>query len=465
MAWIDERAALTRERRSGALSAFHGTLGGLKTLMSGETRQTLRTMTQCAPDDIVYAIRVLAGIEGAAVIIHGSAGCAASALFAPDASNLLYSTNLDEKDSILGGDEKLREAISRAASRGASAVFVLGTPVTAINNDDVNSVISEFEDRTGVKVTYANTDGFKSKTPVTGYDIASHCLLRGLVEHSRSEGSQSGCGCFINLITMSESPSDVLSVLGMFEDLGISVNVLPRYSSADSVKRASRAAASVALNGGECEYLVDGLEESFGVRAIRTDSPIGIEAAERFIRAAAGALGVEQEAERYIAERRGEADEAASKTPLSGYGVFLNMDLEPAASFAALVSELGGKVTGVAVPYVDEFNKRLLDKFHDNATPFIVANGQPFEIANALSKTKSDFCVVPRGIAASVLPFGIVPIEWGHESFFGWDGILAFSSLISRLKNSRGIKPFRGEIYKKTWLSKSGNWHVKTEVR
>ena len=468
MARIDERGALTRERRSGALTAFHGTLGGLKTLMSGETRQTLRTMTQCAPDDIVYATRALAGIEGAAVVVHGSAGCAASALFASDASGSLFSTNLDEKDSILGGDEKLREAIGRAITPGTSAVFVLGTPVTAINNDDVNSVISEFEDMPGVMVIYANTDGFKSKTPVTGYDIASHCLLRGLVEGPQSECPRNerspGERGFINLITMSESPADVLSILGVLEDLDISVNVLPRYSSVGSVKRASRAASSVALNWGEGEYLAGGLDEAFGVRAVRADSPIGIEAAERFVRAAADALGAGEDAERYVAGRRGPVDEAASKAPLGGYGVFLNMDLEPAASFAALVRELGGEVTGVAVPYVDEFNKNLLDKFHDNSMPFIVAGGQPYELANALSKTKPDFCVVPRGIAASLLPFGVIPIEWGRESFFGWDGILAFSSLIGRLKNARA-GAFRGGVYKKTWLSKSGNWHVKTEVR
>jgi nitrogenase molybdenum-iron protein alpha chain len=465
MTRIDERHALSRERRSGALSAFHGTLGGLKTLMGGETRQTLRTMTQCAPDDIIYATRVLAGIEGAAVIMHGSAGCAASALFAEDAAGSMFSANLDEQDSILGGDEKLREAIGRASARGTSVIFVLGTPVTAINNDDVNSVISEFGDMPGVKVIYANTDGFKSKTPVTGYDIASHCLLRVPVEGLRSERPPSDRGRFINLITMSESPADVLSILGVFEDLGISVNVLPRYSSVDSIKRAPLAAASAALNGGEGEYLTGGLEESFGVRAVRAYSPIGIEATEHFVRAAAGALEAGEEAEKYIAARRGATDEVASKKSLGGCGVFLNMDLEPAAGFAALVRDFGGEVTGVAVPYVDEFNKGLLDKFHDNMTPFIVANGQPFEVANALSKTKPDFCVMPRGVAASALPFGVIPIELGREPCFGWNGILAFFSLIGRLKNARKTETFRGGIYKKTWLSKSGNWHVKTEVR
>jgi nitrogenase molybdenum-iron protein alpha chain len=141
------------------------------------------------------------------------------------------------------------------------------------------------------------------------------------------------------------------------------------------------------------------------------------------------------------------------------------MDLETAASFAALVGDFGGEVVGVAVPYIDEFNKGLLDKFHNDATPFIVANGQPFEMANALSKTRPDFCVMPRGVAAAALPFGVIPIELGRGPCFGWDGILAFSGLIGRLKNARKTEAFRGGIYKKTWLSKSGNWHVKTEVR
>ena len=326
MAIMDDRRPLTRERRSGALSAYHGSLGGLTALMEGETRQAVRTFSQCAPDEIILSLRALGGIRDSVIIVHGGAGCAASALSLPKGEySRVYSTNLNERDSILGGDYHLRRAIERArAECSPQVIFVLGTPVVAINNDDINSVIMEMDER-GSKIVHVTTDGFRSKTAVTGYDAVSHAMMRELIERSDEKED------FVNVISMSESARDAAECVRTLRGLGIRCGTFPLYSSAGRIRRAGRARATAALNDGEGGYLARGLEESFGVKFIPTDVPIGTEAAGRFILAVASEFGAASAAERYIS-RQAELNAAPiADARLDGARFFLNMDLAAAA--------------------------------------------------------------------------------------------------------------------------------------
>jgi nitrogenase molybdenum-iron protein alpha chain len=464
MSLISETKALTRERRSGALCGYNGPLEGLITAVSGDVKQTVRTFSQSAPDEIIYALRVLCGVEDSAIVVHGGVGCAAAA--EPGGGVRVYSTNLDERDTILGGDDELRAAITRAcAERAPRAVFVVGTPVIAINNDDTRSIIMELEDELGVKIVFVGTDGFKSKAAVTGYDVVSHALLRGLVESETQEAGE-----FVNVVSMSESAGDVAAAVHILDELGLVSNVIPRFSSVPAIARAGSAIATVALNGGEGEYLAIGLEESFGVRYIRTDTPIGAAAAERFVSAIARELSREEQAAEYVRRfaesvpRAGEGDGQF----LEGASFFLNMDLCAAAGFAELIGEFGGVVTGFAVPYVDSGNRSQLDRFADKKITAIVAGGQQFEIANALSKTRPDYFIGAEGNTSSALSMGVVPISLSRIPTFGLAGVEAFAGLMKKIKKIGGIRS-TGEknenYYRDAWLRKSGNWYVKLEVR
>ena len=165
MSYLTERKIPSREKRLSTISHFNGTLEQLKNESSGsEIKQKIRTFTQINQDEISAAIGALASIEQAAVIVHGVAGCAASNLFFnAEGKTNVYSTNLQEKDTILGSDAKLHKAISKIVEEvNPKVVFIIGTPVVAINNDDVNSVIFELEDEFNIKIIYIYTDGFKT---------------------------------------------------------------------------------------------------------------------------------------------------------------------------------------------------------------------------------------------------------------------------------------------------------------
>jgi len=61
------------------------------------------------------------------------------------------------------------------------SLFVVTTPVVAINNDDVEAVVDELHEEYNIPVVPVYSDGFRSKTGITGYDVALHAMLKNLL--------------------------------------------------------------------------------------------------------------------------------------------------------------------------------------------------------------------------------------------------------------------------------------------
>ena len=103
MSFLDDRKALTREKRLSALSHFHGTLEGLIDETSGvEIKQRIRTFSQIHVDETIYAFDVLSKIEDAAIIVNGSVGCGALGIAQEEVNNFSwFSTNLVERDNLI----------------------------------------------------------------------------------------------------------------------------------------------------------------------------------------------------------------------------------------------------------------------------------------------------------------------------------------------------------------------------
>lgn len=472
MSFIEDRKALTREKRLSTLSHFDGTLETLKDGVQGtEIKQRVRTLTQSTFDEIIYAIGALSKIEDSAIIVHGASGCAASGIYYNQMQNIhWYSTNLRERDTILGGDEKLRKTIIRANEENdIKVIFIVGTPVVAINNDDVNSVILELEEELDVKIISICTDGFKSKAPVSGYDIVLHSLLRYVVDRKAMGAGKKES--FINVISISENKESVASIVHILRDLDIPFQLLPQYSGTEQIARAGRASATITLNSDEGGYFAEELEEVFGVPYIKTGMPIGARGTRHWIQKLAKELGIVEKAKAYIEQQDKMADKLFYTKPLEERSVFLDTDLAAAVPLTELIEKLGGTVSGIAVPYVDLKNRENLNKLNGlgQATSFIVANGQLYEKANVLSKKTTDFYITFGNQTAFSVEQGCIPISLKHVGTLGYDGLKQFIKQISHAAVLRSRYDYRdmegNQLYKPSWLRKSSNWYVKQEVR
>lgn len=461
MSLIDERKILTRERRLSTLSHFDGTLEQLKNEVSGdEIPQKIRTFTQIADDEIIFAIQILSRIKQAAVIVHGAVGCAASGIyFNQDFPVKWYSTNLNERDTILGSDEKLRNAVYRVYKEQCpEAIFIVGTPVVAINNDDVNSIIWELEDELGIKIIFIYSDGFKTKTPVTGYDIALHGLLKYIVGRNEPKND------FINVVTISESAANLSAVIKIFSDLHIGYRLLPQFSDIDSIRNASAAAATVVLNEDEGALFAQELEESFGVPYVKASPPIGIKETRAFIQALAQVLHIEEQASRYMENEEEKLKKQTEGFNLNGARVFFDGNLPAAAGFSELICELNGELAGISVPYADLQNRKYLDKLKTDI-PVIVGTGQPFEKVNVLSKNHADYYI---SINYALTDTNAKPVSLAKEKYFGYEGAANIIRLIKEADRQSALSErLRSDnsYYRQAWLKRSSNWYVKQEVK
>ena len=463
MSFLDERRALTREKRLSSLSHFHGNLEALIDETSGEEiKQRIRTFSQIHDDETIYAFDVLSTIEDAAIIVNGAIGCGAIGIAQNNNENFSwYSTNLVERDTILGGDDKLSEAILRAyEEKHPKAIFIVGTPVVAINNDDINSVILELEDEIGIPIISIYTDGFKTKTPVTGYDIVTHSLLKYLVSNNEDVKED-----FINIISYSEDIEDVAVIADIFRELNIKFQILPRFSNVDEIKRVSKARASVVLNPEEGEYLAKELEEVFGVPYIETDVPVGFRGTKNFLLKLAAFLNIEDEVIEYIDKAEAELSQVVIKDVLKDKKIFVDVALSKVSAYARLFTNLGGEVVGFSSSFVDLDNRKQLKKldFLPKTTIAIIGNGQQFEKANELAKNSIDIYFSEKSGSSFATDEGAVVISTKNKVTYGFKGVEVIVNTIKKVEEFQEKYRLKSS-YKESFKKRSGNWYVKQEV-
>jgi len=439
----------TREKRLNALGAYLGEVAPLiAELESGDAFQRIRTFAQTGPDDITQALSILGAVHGTGIVVHGARGCAA--VLPRTARGAWAVTNLDQRDTILGSDKALSQAIRSLFHRHRPwAIFVVATPVVAINNDDIRSAAEEAAEELKIPVVVVRSDGFRSRIAATGFDAAAQALLP-LVSPS-SAGRRSDR---INLLAVDHGPG-LDHIQTLLSELRLEVQLLP----AEGLHQAATASLTVSLQPDETDALGLGLEHQHGVPFLRLPPPIGIAATHRFLAAVARATG-----------REVPGDTAPTLETLTGQRVALAFP--PAAAFAAadLVEELGGIVAGVSVEHVDSSHVTALKDFATKrpGLPLHVASGQPFEQVNRLARLTPDLFIGPADLALVAARLGIPAVTVRPDDLLGLRGaahlarqtskVLAKPTLAARLAKAPSA-------YRPAWFKRSPDWHIKIEVK
>lgn len=460
------------ERRLGTVGAYWGPAKTLAGAVAGsEAQQRIRTFSQTKWDEIVSALHLLHGIAGVAVVVHGPRGCSAVKhyLEAFDGTGgRLVSTNLTETDSIMGAEEKLEQAIRKVHDRhGAAVVFVVTTPVTAINNDDVLSVALELANELGIRVVPVFADGFKSKIGANGYDLAFHAAAARLVPERASTDE-----ALVNIIMTAEHPADANYLSRIVSLMGLVPNIIPRFGSVAAFERSAQAALSVAMRS-EGRLLGELLERERGVRFDHPLPPIGIGGVTDWLMRLGAHLGREHEAVSLVTVLADEvsADVERLRGTLAGARVYISGDGMVALSLADLVEHFGATVAGLSVFHLDEHTARAVKENYEQRGwnfDLHVGEGQPFEQVNILSRVRPDVYLGGLGQTVPVAKHGVPAVCYGSLPLYGhWAAADIVRRLHLAIENpsfverlAAGASPYSG-----SWLRKNPNWHIKQEVR
>jgi nitrogenase molybdenum-iron protein alpha/beta subunit len=442
-----------RETRLGALGARLGDAESVVADFAGDDlpQKRIRTFSEAAHDDLSAALDLLGLITDLGLVVHGPRGCAVG----PDAAlQRIAVTDLDQRDTVLGAGDALARTLKRLnATANPAALAVLGSPVVAINNDEIRAVVAEVGADIGKPVVWARTDGFRSHIAATGADAAADALLNIIGEREEREPD------LVNLLTSWTGPA-IDDFAAAISTLGLRANVLPAGASVADLRRAARAVASVVLDPDGLDALAFGLSERFGVPALDAPTPIGAKASAATLARLADLTGRELRVDAAPAPIDG----------LRGRRIVLAGPSAFAFALSDLAEEAGAEVVGLTLPHIDRTHAESLTRFSRRRpkAQIHVGEAQGFELANVLQRIAPDVVVGAADAVASALRLGIPAARLDPVDVIGASGAVVFArkagdafagaALARRLARSSAR-------YSAGWLRRSPDWHVKLEVK
>ncbi len=223
---------------------------------------------------------VLYPIADAVHLVHGPIGCAAytwdirGALSSgPELHRLSFSTDLQEKDVIFGGEEKLTKALVELIDRhDPKAAFVYSTCIVGIIGDDLEAVCRKVAREKNIPVIPVQSEGFKGNKRA-GYHAACKAMFQ-LVGTGDIQGLSP---LSINILGDFNLAGEIWIIREYFQRMGIRVIAnITGDGRVDDLRRAHGAALNVVQCAGSTMDLAQMMEEKFGIPSLRV-SYFGVE--------------------------------------------------------------------------------------------------------------------------------------------------------------------------------------------
>ncbi len=429
-----------------------------------------RTFSQGLQCQQINSLAALMSLEDAVFISHSPQGCVGCTSLASDMyrvgqahrgvknikSARLIVTNLDQKDIILGGEAKLKEAVQLAEERyQPKLIFIFTSCASGIIGDDVDAIARELQPESTALIVPIHCDGFKSKICASGFDAAfiaiSKYILQG-VKLKKEEG-------LINLFApTSISYKDQLEIERILGLLNLKVNYIPFYSSLEKIKHIPAAIASTSICKVFADEFMKELEEDYDIPYSHTVMPIGVRNTDIWLKGIAALVGKEEEANQFIEKehQRILPQLAKIRERLQGKRVFICGGTGRSFAAAALIEDFGMELVGLETPTYDEDAQIDIEYLNGLHKDFVIdiANMQPFEQVNIVNRLKPDvFIGVPSWSARLGIPTTHV-LDMKRPTM-GYDGILYLGNkIVEQISNPGFNKKLAAHArlpYKKSW--------------
>ncbi len=264
---LDERRQQVYEKgkESGAMACEKASLAG---------SVSQRACVFCGSRVVLYPI------ADAIHLVHGPVGCAAytwdirgSLSSGPELHRLSFSTDLQEKEVIYGGEQKLYTALTELiATYHPKAAFVYATCIVGLIGDDVQAVCRRVEKENNIPVLPVHSEGFKG-TKKDGYRAACEALYQLIGKDDETPVSSRA----INILGDFNLAGETWIIKEYYRQMGIEVvSCMTGDGRVAEIGRSHRAALNVVQCSGSMTYLAKMMEDSHGI-PYRRVSYFGIE--------------------------------------------------------------------------------------------------------------------------------------------------------------------------------------------
>jgi nitrogenase molybdenum-iron protein alpha chain len=467
----------TREERLGSITGYSGALQELVGQSEeGCVQNRDRCFSQSSSCLSGCALSQLAMIRDVAVIYHAPAGCCTgasgqnvlsrqlAARIQVSYDSVMVGSDLDENDTVFGALDTVRDIAFRTKEEyNPKAIFVASSCVSGVIGEDIDALVDELNEEWDISVIAVHCEGFKSRIWATGFDIADHAVLQGIVKPPKEKRQ------VINFKNFFESARP--EITNIFGRLGVTPQFLYVNSTIEELEHLSESLATVCICGTLGTYLGNGLEELYGVPYIRTINPMGIIGFETWLREIGQTIGKEKEVEQFLDEERAkylpEINEI--KEQLKGLRAVIGMGPGYTYEVARVLQELEMEVVWAAAWHYDyKYDNgdvppalEYLKKHSPNDIGLSVADQQNFEVLNILNEYQPDvyFSRHP-GSTVWAIKQGIAALYVADEyMIFGYRGMLNFArNLLDTVKNRSFEKNLAARVklpYTDWWYKQS----------
>ncbi|MFP3155717.1 nitrogen fixation protein NifE [Lachnospiraceae bacterium ZAX-1] len=441
-----------------------------------------RSFSQGLQCQQINSISAVLSLEDSVFIIHSPQGCSGCVSMGADGyrvgqmhrgvklvkSPRVIVTNLDQADVIMGGEAKLREAISLAVKRySPKVIFLFTSCASGIIGDDVPAIAANMQPDIDAILVPINCDGFKSKICASGFDAAFIAIQKYLLPKEK-QPTQAG---LVNLFApTSISYADQLEIERMLGLLGSTVNYIPFYSSLEKIRQIPSAEASTSICKVFADEFMKELDQKYGIPYAHTVMPIGVRNTDKWFLGIASLLGKEDLAREYIEKEHQRVFPllADIKKRLSGKRVFICGGTGRSFAAAALIDDFGMELVGLETPTYDIDAQIDIEYLNGIHTDYVVdvANMQPFEQVNLVNRLKPDIFI---GVPSWSARFGIptTHVLDPKRATMGYDGILYLGNKIAdQAQNpgfNRNLSAYARLPYKQSWYETDPFSYIKED--
>lgn len=381
---------------------------------------------------------VLYPIADALHLIHGPVGCAAytwdirgSLSSEPQLHRLSFSTDLNEKDVVFGGEKKLYASlIQLIKTYQPKAAFVYSTCIVGVIGDDVKAICRKVEAETGITVLPVMSEGF-SGTKKDGYKAACDALEALVGTGNKPCNAKYS----INILGDFNLAGELWMLANYYRKMGIEIIAsITGDGRIDEIRNAHRASLNLVQCSGSIMHLAKSMKEKYGI-PFKKVSYFGIEDMSEALYEVARFFESDElmeKARALVREEIGTLLPALEKyrKALNGKkaaiyvgGAFKAISLVKALRLIGVQTVVVGSQTGGPDDYA------LLQKLCDEGT-YIVDDSNPLELSHMVNETGADIFiggVKERPIAYKI---GIGFCDHNHErklALAGYEGMLNFA--------------------------------------
>lgn len=395
-----------KEERVGSVNAYSGKISNFikEGKKDGHLVQLRRKFQQTAACMMSQTAGRIISVREAVVVFHGPIGCGAAGVSGyrqiyknippelgkpPNFELGGISTNLDERDIVYGGVEKLKKTIIEAERRySPKAIFIITSCATGVMGDDIEGAVESVKNQVKATLVPIHCEAFKTGISQTAFDSMAHAVVKYLVKSPEKKQE--------DLVAVpapfSITWSDRLEITRLLGKMGLRALLIPDFATVTELERLSEVALVAPTCSSYGDYWQLALHEKFDVPYFRHPAPLGIQNTETWLRTIAEYTGKEKEAEKLIEEELKivlpEVEKLKNEFKGKKSKIIVSAGLARAVFIPRFAAELGMQVSAVNTLELDPYIIDELKKVYDDIGDFEIhaSNVQSFEQSHMLKR-------------------------------------------------------------------------------